>query len=82
LNLQEPAETNGRRYFFFIEAMQMLAEKFFLVLETLMSRGHPHDAPRVVSTSRHVPIKLEPRRGEVIAFQSLAASKAPHGIAK
>ena len=72
----------GVAIFFFIEAMQMLAEKFFLVLETLMSRGHPHDAPRVVSTSRHVPIKLEPRRGEVIAFQSLAASKAPHGIAK
>jgi hypothetical protein len=52
----------------------MLAEKFFLVLETLMSQGklqdHPHDAPRVVSTSRHVPIKLEPRRGEVIAFRT------------
>jgi hypothetical protein len=74
LNLQEPAETNGHCDFFLIEAMQMLAEKFFLVLETLMiqgnPQGHPPDAPRVVSTSRHVPVKLGPRRGEVIAFRT------------
>ena len=35
----------------------MLAEKFLLLLETL--RSHRHDgAPRVVSTSPHVPVKL------------------------
>jgi hypothetical protein len=36
----------------------MLAEKFFLLLETLRSHGYPDGAPRVVSTSRHVPINL------------------------
>jgi hypothetical protein len=36
----------------------MLAEKFFLFLETIRSNGYPDDAPRVVSTSRHVPINL------------------------
>ena len=37
----------------------MLAEKFILVLETLI-RGHSHSdgAPRIVSTSPHVPVKL------------------------
>jgi hypothetical protein len=36
----------------------MLAEKFFLVLETLRSNLHDGGAPRVVTTSRHVPIGL------------------------
>ena len=36
----------------------MLSEKFFLVLETLRSRGEQDGSPRVVSGSRHVPIKL------------------------
>ncbi len=37
----------------------MLAEKFFLVLESLIrSRGHPDGSPRVVSTSPHVSVKL------------------------
>ena len=37
----------------------MLAEKFFLYLETLLkSSSHPDESPRVVSTSPHVPIKL------------------------
>jgi hypothetical protein len=36
----------------------MLAEKFFLVLETIMSRPCPNGSSIVVSTSRHVPIKL------------------------
>ena len=38
----------------------MLAEKFFLVLETLIrtSRTHPDGSPRVVSNSPHVPVKL------------------------
>jgi hypothetical protein len=39
-------------------ATHMLAEKFFLVLETVISRRTYSDgSPRVVSTSRHVPIK-------------------------
>jgi hypothetical protein len=40
------------------EATHMLAEKFILLLETVISRTYPDGSPRVVSTSRHVPIKL------------------------
>jgi hypothetical protein len=36
----------------------MLAEKFFLLLETLKSHTYPCGSPRVVSTSPHVPVKL------------------------
>ena len=36
----------------------MLAEKFFLLLETLRSHRQDDGAPRVVSTSPHVPVKL------------------------
>ena len=36
----------------------MLAEKFFLVLETLRSNRYPDEGPRVKSTSPHVPIEL------------------------
>lgn len=43
----------------------MLAEKFFLILETLISHSpdtgtatHPDGGPKVVSRARHVPIKL------------------------
>jgi hypothetical protein len=41
----------------------MLAEKFFLLLETIRSRA-PEEGPRpVVSTAPHIPIKAEtPRR--------------------
>ena len=39
------------------EATHMLAEKFFLVLETVISHTYRNGSPRVVSTSRHVPIK-------------------------
>lgn len=41
----------------------MLAEKFFLVLEALIRGGqtYPDGAPRNVSTSPHVPLRL-PRR--------------------
>jgi hypothetical protein len=35
----------------------MLAEKFFLVLETLKSNTHPDGGPRAVSTAPHVPVK-------------------------
>ena len=37
----------------------MLSEKFFLVLETMLNgQTHFNGAPRVVSTSPHVPVKL------------------------
>ena len=42
----------------FTEYRFMLAEKFFLLMETLRSQAHPDGSPRVVSTSPHVPIKL------------------------
>ena len=40
----------------------MLAEKFFLVLETIISRTHPDGRPIVVSASQHVPVKLPSER--------------------
>lgn len=37
----------------------MLAEKFFLMLETLISsRAYGDGSPRVASASPHVPVKL------------------------
>jgi hypothetical protein len=36
----------------------MLAEKFFLLLETLKSHSYPDESPRVVSDSPHVPVML------------------------
>jgi hypothetical protein len=35
----------------------MLAEKFILLLETIKSQN-PDGSPRVVSTSRHIPVSL------------------------
>jgi hypothetical protein len=40
----------------------MLAEKFILLLETVISRTYPDGSSRIVSTSRHVPIKLPSER--------------------
>jgi hypothetical protein len=37
----------------------MLGEKFFLILEAIRAaRSYPDGAPRVVSTSPHIPVKL------------------------
>ncbi|BBC00322.1 MULTISPECIES: hypothetical protein [Bradyrhizobium] len=37
----------------------MLAEKFILLLETLLNgQTHSDGSPRVVSTSPHIPVKL------------------------
>jgi hypothetical protein len=36
----------------------MLAEKFFLLLETLKSRTYPDESPRVISNSPHIPVML------------------------
>jgi hypothetical protein len=48
----------------------MLAEKFFLLLETLLletlnGRSYPDGSFRVISTSRHVPIDLPTARYSV-----------------
>ena len=40
----------------------MLAEKFFLLLETVLSHIESDGAPRIKSNSNHVPIKLSPAR--------------------
>ncbi len=42
----------------------MLAEKFFLVLESLIrsDRTYPDGSPRVISTSPHVPVKMPGQR--------------------
>jgi hypothetical protein len=40
------------------EATNMLAEKFFLLIETIISRTNPDGSPVVITTSRHVPIIL------------------------
>jgi hypothetical protein len=40
----------------------MLAEKFFLLLETLEGRAYPDGCPRVLSTSPHIPVKLPDRK--------------------
>ena len=45
-------------------ATQMLAEKFFLALETVISRTYSDGSPRVVSTSRHIPVKLPSERAK------------------
>jgi len=42
----------------------MLAEKFFLVLETLRSHASDDKAPIVTSTAPHIAIKL-PRRKQM-----------------
>ena len=42
----------------------MLAEKFFLVLESLIrgSQTYPNGSPRVISTTPHVPVTLPSRK--------------------
>jgi hypothetical protein len=47
----------------------MLAEKFFLLLETLRSHSSDDNPPVVISTAPHVPIKL-PRYRRVHARES------------
>src|SRR5467141_2792119 len=56
LNLK-PASRNRTKEAIVNVATHMLAEKFFLVLETVISHTYRDGSPRVVSTSRHVPIK-------------------------
>ena len=42
----------------------MLAEKFFLVLETLLSHASDNEPQIVISSTRHIPVTL-PRRKQV-----------------
>ena len=44
-----------------VEVIAMLAEKFFLILETLRSHSSDDMPPFVISTASHVAIKL-PRK--------------------
>jgi hypothetical protein len=43
------------------EVIAMLAEKFFLMLETIRSRSEEQPRP-VISTAPHIPIKVDPPR--------------------
>jgi hypothetical protein len=60
----KPASRDGTKEAAISEATPMLAEKFILVLETVISRTYPDGSPRIVSTSRHVPIKLPSESGK------------------
>jgi len=45
----------------------MLAEKFFLMLETLIKtqgEAYSDGSPKVISTSAHVPVRLPARSGK------------------
>jgi hypothetical protein len=48
----------------FRKGAPMLAEKFFLLLETIRSHSYPDGSPIAVSSSPHVPIKLPSSSGE------------------
>ena len=52
--------------------VKMLAEKFILFLETMLSRAEPDGCPRVVSTMPHVPVDL-PRLAAITSGVSQAA---------
>ena len=54
----------------------MLAEKFILLMETLKSHASPDGAPRVVSTSPHVPVKL-PAGQQQVVWGPRARGKTP-----
>jgi hypothetical protein len=62
----------------------MLAEKFVLILETLIrhiadTAQYPDGGPKVVSQARHVPIKLpeisKPAMGRLIHFAAVSRRK-------
>jgi hypothetical protein len=40
----------------------MFAEKFILILETIKSHSNLDSSPRVVSTARHMAVKLPERK--------------------
>jgi DNA-directed RNA polymerase specialized sigma24 family protein len=61
----------------------MLAEKFILVLETIISRRNPDDESRVTRNSPHVPVELPAdefltrRSGDVVRVEALLRSISP-----
>jgi hypothetical protein len=64
LGIELRSSALGRRCGSRSEETHMLAEKFILVLETLISRTNPDGGPRVESTSQQVPIKLPRKSGK------------------
>jgi hypothetical protein len=60
----KPTSRDGTGEATISEATHMLAEKFILLLETVISRTYPDGSPRIVSASRHVPIKLPNESGK------------------
>jgi len=58
---QSDSTNNGEK--FTCEVIAMVAEKFFLVLETLISHASDdRSSPVVISTVPHIPIKLPVRK--------------------
>jgi len=57
----------------------MLAEKFFLVLETIIS-APPHGSSIVVSTSRHVPTSCRARASSLRVRSTMPLGHRPHVI--
>jgi len=55
----------------------MLAEKFFLLLETLGSRTNPDGSPRVVSNSPHIPVMLPQAQAQAQAQVKRDAGPKP-----
>jgi hypothetical protein len=58
----------------------MLAEKFVLILESLIrTQGQTHSdgSPRVVSTSPHIPIQLPTQSGKQICARCAHAQRYP-----
>ena len=62
MNFRQPDSTNDGDKFA-SEVIAMLAEKFFLVLETLISHASDdRPSPVVSSAAPHIPIKLPSRK--------------------
>jgi hypothetical protein len=57
----------------------VLAEKFFLLLETLRSYTETDGSQRVVSTSPHVPLQL-PEAQVIFLYSSRADTRQRHGL--
>ncbi|TAI64565.1 hypothetical protein CWO89_18270 [Bradyrhizobium sp. Leo170] len=57
----------------------MLAEKFFLLLETLRSHTETDGSQRVVSTSPHIPLQI-PEAQVILVYPSRADTGRRHGL--
>jgi hypothetical protein len=56
----------------------MLAEKFMLLLETIVSNRYPDNSPRVITKCRHVPIRLAGRDSEVNPLNVVVPYRRPY----